>query len=392
MTSIRIHRRTLMRLALLLVAGFFVVATEASPARAEEQGVTNQEIIIGISNALTGPAAALGTGVKDGAMTYFQKINNAGGVNGRKIKVISYDDGYEPNRTVENTNKLINNDKVFALFGYVGTPTSIAALPIINEAHMLFWGPFTGAELLRMPVKKNIFNVRGSYDDEAEMQVKYLTEKLGKKKIGVFIQDDAYGLSVKLGVVKALKKRNLEIMGEGTYERNTENVDAGLAAVKSYNPDAVVMVGTYKAMAAFIKKAKAQGFNPIFLNVSFVGTAALVKELAGTGGDVIVTQVMPSPYDSPLPLVRQYRQDMHAAGHYELDYTDLEGYVDAVVFVEVLKKVTGPLTRESFITAAEKMNTTVGGLTFTFTAENHQAMSKIYLTKIEGSRVVEIQK
>ncbi|HUI67676.1 MAG TPA: ABC transporter substrate-binding protein, partial [Nitrospirota bacterium] len=176
------------------------------------------------------------------------------------------------------------------------------------------------------------------------------------------------------------------------YERNTENVDAGLAAVKSYNPDAVVMVGTYKAMAAFIKKAKAQGFNPIFLNVSFVGTAALVKELAGTGGDVIVTQVMPSPYDSPLPLVRQYRQDMHAAGHYELDYTDLEGYVDAVVFVEVLKKVTGPLTRESFITAAEKMNTTVGGLTFTFTAENHQAMSKIYLTKIEGSRVVEIQK
>jgi ABC-type branched-subunit amino acid transport system substrate-binding protein len=152
------------------------------------------------------------------------------------------------------------------------------------------------------------------------------------------------------------------------------------------------MVGTYKAMAAFIKKAKAQGFNPIFLNVSFVGTAALVKELAGAGSDVIITEVMPSPYDSPLPLVRQYRQDMRATGNSELDYTDLEGYVDAVVFVEVLKKVAGPLTHESFIAAAEKMNTTVGGLTFTFTAENHQAMSKIYLTKIAGSRVVEIQK
>ena len=392
MTGISIQRRILIRLACLLVAGFFVVTTGASPSRAEEQGVTNQDIIIGMSNALSGPAAALGTGVKAGAMTYFQKINNAGGVNGRKIKVISYDDGYEPKRTIENTNKLIYEDKVFALFGYVGTPTATAAAPIINKEHMLFWGPFTGAAFLRTPLAKNVFNVRGSYYDEAETQVAYLTEKLGKKKIGVFAQNDAYGLSVRLGVVKALKKRNLEIMGEGTYERNTENVDAGLAAVKSYNPDAIVMVGTYKAMAAFIKKAKAQGFNPIFLNVSFVGTAALVKELAGAGGDVIITEVMPSPYDSPLPLVRQYRQDMRATGNSELDYTDLEGYVDAVVFVEVLKKVAGPLTHESFIAAAEKMNTTVGGLTFTFTAENHQAMSKIYLTKIAGSRVVEIQK
>ncbi|HUI45902.1 MAG TPA: ABC transporter substrate-binding protein [Nitrospirota bacterium] len=389
MTGISIQRRTFVRLAYLLVVGLFVAAAGASPSRAEEQGVTNKEIVIGMSNALTGPAAALGTGVKAGAMTYFRKINNAGGVNGRKIKVISYDDGYEPERTVENTNKLINEDKVFALFGYVGTPTSAAVLPIVNKSLMLFWGPFTGAELLRTPVTKNIFNVRGSYDDEAEMQVKYLTEKLGKKKIGVFIQNDAYGLSVKFGVVKALKKRNLEIMGEGTYERNTENVDAGLAAIKPYNPDAVVMVGTYKAMAAFIKKAKAQGFNPVFLNVSFVGTAALVKELAGEGDGVIVTQVMPSPYDSPLPLVRQYRQDMKAAGHSELDYTDLEGYVDAVVFVEVLKNVAGPLTRESFIATAEKLNATVGGLTFTFTAGNHQAMSKIYLTKIAGSKVSE---
>ena len=392
MTGISINRRALVRLAYLLVAGLFVAAAGASPSRAEEQGVTNQEIVIGMSNALTGPASALGTGVKAGAMTYFQKINNAGGVNGRKIKVISYDDEYEPKQTVKNTNKLINEDKVFALFGYVGTPTSTAVLPIINKEHMIYWGPFTGAEFLRTPVTKNIFNVRGSYFDETEMQVKYLMEKLGKKKIGIFIQNDAYGLSVKGGVVKALKKRNLEIECEGTYERNTENVDAGLAAIKPYNPDAVVMVGTYKAMAAFIKKAKAQGFNPLFLNVSFVGTAALAKELAGAGGDVIVTEVMPSPYDSPLPLVHQYRQDMKEAGHSELDYTDLEGYVDAVVFVEVLKKVAGPLTRESFIAAAEKLNATVGGLTFTFTAENHQAISKIYLTKIAGSKVVEIQK
>jgi branched-chain amino acid transport system substrate-binding protein len=388
----KINRGVLVRLAYLLVVGLFVAAAGESPSCAEEKVVTNQEIVIGMSNVLTGPASALGTGVKAGAMTYFQKINKAGGVNGHKIKVISYDDGYEPKRTVENTNKLINEDKVFALFGYVGTPTSSAVLPIIKKEHMLYWGPFTGAEFLRTPVTKYIFNVRGSYYDEVEMQVKYLTEKLGKKKIGIFIQNDAYGLSVKGGVIKALNKRNLEIMGEGSYERNTENVDAGLAAIKPYNPDAVIMVGTYKAMAEFIKKAKAQGFNPVFLNVSFVGTAALVKELAGSGDGVIVTEVMPSPYDSSLPLVRQYRQDMKAAGYSDLDYTDLEGYVDAVVFVEILKKVDGPLTRDSFIAAAEKLNETVGGLPFILTVENHQAMSKIYLTKIAGSRVVEIQK
>jgi ABC-type branched-subunit amino acid transport system substrate-binding protein len=265
-------------------------------------------------------------------------------------------------------------------------------LPIINKDKMLYWAPFTGAEFLRTPITRNIFNVRGSYFDEAEMQVKYLTEKLGKKKIGVFIQNDAYGLAVKGGVVKALKKRSLEIVGEGTYERNTENVDTGLSALKAHNPDAVIMVGTYKAMAAFIKKAKAQGFNPVFLNVSFVGTAALVRELGGAGDGVIITEVMPSPHDSSMPIVHQYQKDMKTTGHSDLDYTDLEGYVDAVVFVEVLKKVNGPLTHESFIAAAESLNTTVGGMPFSLSPSNHQAVSKIYLTKIAGSKVVEIEK
>lgn len=366
------------------------VLTVVRSSIADEQGVTQHELVLGMSNALTGPASALGIGVKSGALAYFNKINEAGGVNGRTIKVISYDDGYEPKRTVEQTTKLINDDKVFALFGYVGTPTSTAVLPIINEKKMIYWAPFTGAEFLRMPVTRTIFNVRGSYFDEAEMQVQYLTEKLGKKKIGVFIQNDAYGLSVKGGVVKALKKRNLEIVVEGTYERNTENIDAGLAEIKSFNPDAVIMVGTYKAMAAFIKKAKAQGFNPLFLNVSFVGTAALMRELGGAGDGVIITQVMPSPHAS-LPIVLDYQKDMRARGETGLDYTDLEGYIDAVAFVEVLKKVKGPLTRESFIQAAESLNTSVGGLHLSLSPSSHQALSRIFLTKISGSKVIEIK-
>lgn len=355
-----------------------------------EQGVTDKEILVGMSNALTGPASALGTGMKTGALTYFNKVNAAGGVHGRKIQLISYDDGYEPKNTVNTTNKLIITDNVFALFGYVGTPTASAIVPIINNKKIPFFGPFTGAEFLRKPVNKYIFNVRASYFDEAEEQVRYLTTK-GIKKIGILFQNDAYGLAVKGGVIKALGKRSMTLAGEGHFERNTVEIEAGLAALKKANPEAVIMVGTYKAMAAFIKKAKSEGFNPVFLNVSFVGTAALVKELGGAGDGVIITQVMPSPTDGSMPLVKQYRADMQAAGHRELDYTDLEGYVDAVVFVEILKKAGGNLSRESFLAAAEGLNASKDGMNFRFTETNHQALESVYMTRISGNKVVPVQ-
>ncbi len=353
-----------------------------------DPGVSDSEVVLGMSNALSGSAAALGTGVKKGAMAYFDKINATGGVHGRKIKVISYDDQYEPKVTVANTEKLIKGDKVFALFGYVGTPTSTAVMPLINKEKILFFGPFTGAEFLRNPVNKYIFNVRGSYFDEAEAQVEYLTQKQGIKKIGMFIQNDAYGLAVKGGIIKALKKRNMTIAGEGLYERNTENIDAGFAELRKENPGAVSMVGTYKAMAAFIMKAKAEQFNPVFLNVSFVGTAALIKELGAAGDGVLVTQSVPSPQDTSLQIIGKYQSDMKAAGHNEFDFTDLEGYIDALVFTEVLKKVGQNLTRESFAKAAESLNISIGGLKFAYAPNNHQALNKVYMTKISGGKAV----
>ncbi len=378
------------RMSTALFAVFVGMILFSAQAVSAEQGVTDKEILIGMSNALTGPASALGTGMKTGALTYFNKINASGGVQGRKIKLISYDDSYEPKNTVDATNKLIMTDKVFALFGYVGTPTASAIVPIINKEKIPFFGPFTGAEFLRNPVNKYVFNVRASYFDEAEEQVRYLTSK-GIKKIGILFQNDAYGLAVKGGLVKALGKRSMTLAGEGHFERNTVDIDAGLAVLKKDNPEAVVMVGTYKAMAAFIKKAKSEGFNPVFLNVSFVGTAALVKELGGAGDGVIITQVMPSPTDGSMPLVKQYRADMQAAGHRELDYTDLEGYVDAVVFVDILKKAGGNLSRESFLAAAEGLNASKDGMHFRFTETNHQALESVFMTRISGNKVVPVQ-
>lgn len=359
----------------------------SAPAVSAEQGVTDKEILVGMTNALTGPASALGTGMKAGAQVFFNKINASGGVHGRKIRLVSYDDGYEPKNTVDMTNRLIMTDKVFALFGYVGTPTASAIVPIINKEKVPFFGPFTGAEFLRNPVNKYMLNVRASYFDEAEEQVRYLTTK-GIKKIGILFQNDAYGLAVKGGVIKALGKRGMSLSGEGHFERNTMEIDAGLASLRKGTPEAVIMVGTYKAMAAFIKKAKAEGFNPVFLNVSFVGTAALVRELGGAGEGVIITQVMPSPADGSVPLVKQYRADMQAAGHREFDYTDLEGYVDAMVFVELLIKAGAGLTRESFLAAAKKLDLNKGGMHFMFTEANHQALENVYLTRISGGKVV----
>lgn len=380
-------KRDGMRWAVLSAACLAGLALMGAEAAKAERGVSDREVVLGMCNALSGPASALGMGMKNGALVYFAKINRQGGIQGRNVKVISYDDGYEPKRTVAQTNRLIQEDKVFALFGYVGTPTAAAILPLINREKIPFFGPFTGAEFLRHPVNRNIFNVRASYFDETEAQIRYLTEKRGMKKIAVFLQNDAYGLAGKGGVVKALKKRGLSLLAEGRYERNTIEVDAGLAEVKKANPDAVIMVGTYKAMAAFIKKAKDQGLEAVFLNVSFVGTAALLKELGGAGEGVIISQVMPSPLDSSLPLVKEYRKEMKAADFGEYDYTDLEGYMGAAVLVEILKRAGRALTRESFIAAAESLEANVGGLHLAYRPQDHQAMKKVYLTRISGGRV-----
>ena len=186
---------------------------------------------------------------------------------------------------------------------------------------MPYIAPFTGAEFLRNPVNKHVFNVRASYFDETEGMIERLMKDLNVRKVGVFIQDDAYGNAGKAGVVRALMKNNLTLAGEGKYKRNTVEVEAGLAALKAANPEAVVMVGTYKACAAFVKQAKAAGFNPKFLNVSFVGTSEFIKEAGAEGEGVYITQVVPSPDDAGVPLVKQYQADMKAAGATEYDYT-----------------------------------------------------------------------
>jgi len=382
MTNINMTRR------MLLGAGAGALLAAAGLPALAEDGVTDKEIRIGMANALTGPASGLGVDLKAGADAFLARVNAAGGVNGRRIVLVSKDDGYEPEKTAAATKALIEQDKVFALFGYVGTPTSAAAVPLASRASVPYLFPFTGAEFLRNPLNKFVFNVRASYFDETELMVERLTKDIGAKKIALFIQDDAFGEAGKAGVNRALHKRNMKVAEEARYKRNTLDVDEGLAKIKAAAPDGVVFIGTYASLAAVVKKAKAQGIKARFMTVSFIGTAGFIREAGADGDGVYITQVMPSP-DGGALVVKQFLQDMKGG---PVNYSSLEGYVDAAVLVEALKKTGANPTRAGFVSALEGLSTDLGGLKVGFSATSHQGAKDVFLTVVRGSKAVQVDK
>jgi ABC-type branched-subunit amino acid transport system substrate-binding protein len=339
----------------------------AAAGAASAQGVTDSTILLGQSVVLTGPAQQLGLDMQLGATLYFNQVNARGGVNGRKVVLKTLDDGYDPPRAAENTKKLINDERVFALFGYVGTPTSAAAMPIFTEAKVPFVGPFTGAELLRNPVNPYIFNVRASYFDETEAIVQHLTS-MSVTRIAVFYQNDAYGQAGLAGVERALKKRSLDVVAKATVERNTVEVKKAVEDINKANPQAVVMISAYKSCAAYIRDTKKAGANPTFWNVSFVGSKALAKELDKEGRGVQISQVVPFPWDPSVPVVKEYQKLLaeNAKGE-QPGFGTLEGYIAAKVMVEGLRRAGRNLTRDSFIRAMETIQDyDAGGFKVTF--------------------------
>jgi len=347
-----------------------------------EPGVTPTSILIGQSAAFSGAASALGTEMRAGAAAYFRVVNAGGGVNGRKIELRSLDDGYESDRAAANTKKLID-DGVFLLFGYVGTPTSNASKPIFTAARVPFVGPFTGAESLRTPLNRYIFNIRASYFDETEKIVGQMTGQ-ALDKIAVFYQNDDYGKAGLLGVERAMERRNIKIVATGTVERNTVDVTAAVKSIGKVEPQAVIMISAYKSCAAFIKQMRAAGFNPQFMNVSFVGSKALAKEAGPDGRGVAVSQVVPFPWNTGVPVVKEYQQQLDAsADKQEYSFTSLEGFIAAKVLVEGLRRSGTDLTREKFINAMETIRDfDLGGYWVTFTPATHNGSKFVELTVI----------
>ncbi|HLL26518.1 MAG TPA: ABC transporter substrate-binding protein [Xanthobacteraceae bacterium] len=350
-----------------------------------EDGVYPDKIVFGQVAALEGPAQALGQGMRAGILTAFDEVNRAGGVGGRKLELNSLDDGYEPEKTIEATKKLINEEKVFALVGAVGTPTSKAGQPIATEAKVPFIGPFTGAEFLRTPYNRYVVNVRGSYYQETEAWIEHLTKDLGVSKIAILYQDDAFGLAGLEGVKIALAKRNMSLVASGTFKRNTIAVKSALLDIMKGKPQAVVTVGPYKPIAEFVKVARQQKFDPIFVAISFVGSNALAQELGKNGAGVVVSQVVPFPWDASIPVVAAYQAAIRAsnAGS-KPEFVSLEGYLVGRLIVETLKRTSGEPTREAFLDVIEKGGFDFGGVKLNYAANKNQGMDEVFFTILQS--------
>ena len=369
-----------------IFAGLVILFAVASPLHARaETGVTSDAILFGQAAALEGPSSALGQGMRQGILAAFAEINAKGGVHGRKLHLVSRDDGYDPDRSVVQTTKLIEEDNIFALIGAVGTPTAIATVPISSARNVPFIGPFTGAEFLRAPELRSVVNIRASYSAEAEAWVRHLTEDLHFTNIAIFYQDDSFGRDGLAGVRRALEKRGMELSAEGTFERNTKFVSSALRIIKRAEPQAVVMIGTYGPCAEFIKLAHKAGFHPTFVNVSFVGANALTRELGAAGEGVIVSQVVPFPWDTSLKVIADYQAAQKALDPVlSPSFVSLEGYLSGRLTVAALELAGPQPTRAGLLrTINEVGRFDISGSVITVGPKMQDAPPKVFLTVIQ---------
>lgn len=361
-------------------------------------GIKENEILIGSSLALGGHAKYLGIQMLQGAMSYIRHINDIGGIHGRKINLIALDDGYNPTQCLYNTQMLISENKVFALFCYVGTPTTVRIIPLVNEAMIPLVGMFTGANRLRQPVNRYLINIRASYYQETQAAVDLIVKKKKFDKVAVFYQYDEYGFDGLRGTEIALKKYGLIPVAKGSYVRGTLDMEAGLEKIIESNAQAVVMIGTYDACAEFINLARERNFSPLFHNVSFVGSEELARRLGPNGEGVIVTQVVPPPNSSnpaePLPGVKEYIALLNL---YYPDsrpsFVGLEGYLNARILAEGLERAGRDITREKFIKAIESIDHYDLGIQnpLSFGKDDYQGLDEVYYTMIHNGELVLIK-
>lgn len=355
-------------------------------------GVSEREVLIGSCSALEGPSHFLGTETVTGAKAYFDMTNDAGGVDGRKLKLISYDDSYDPAKTEACFNRLMEQ-KVFALGFFVGTPTAVKYLPMAESNKIPLVGLFTGAQTLYAPFHHWIVNVRASYFDETREQMDGLWKTLGYKKIGVIYPDDPFGTTVLEGVKAALKTHGAEPVATGSYKRQTAEVGGAIDAVRAANPEAVVVVGPANTVAPILKQSHAKGWKPFFLTVSFVGTDDLIQEAGTDAEGMVVTQVVPPYYLTEYKTVALYRRTL--TKYYpsaQPNFVSLEGFVDAMVLVEGMKRAGKELTREGLIRGIESLHDEDLGLglklKLSYSSKEHKGFDSVIPTVIRGGRAV----
>ncbi len=367
------------------LATLFVALLAATPLLAQ-QGVTTDKLKFAQVAAFEGPAAALGTGMRQGITAAFEEANRAGGINGRQLELTAIDDGYEPDRSIKEVRAVIESDDYIALIGPVGTPTCKVTQPLATAANMPFIGPFTGAGFLRDPELRNVVNMRATYDAETEAWIEHLVDEMGLTDIAILYQDDGFGRVGLSGVTKALDKRGMTLAAEGSYTRNTVAVKSALLEIRKSKPQAIVMVGAYKPLAEFIKLSHKMKMDPVFVTISFVGSKALSNELGADGEGVIVSQVVPQPWDVSLPIVVEYQAALKAIdASAEPGFVSLEGYIAGRLAIEGIRKAGTDISRASYLEALANLGTIdLGGMTLTFGPGDNQGSDDVFLTRIRS--------
>jgi ABC-type branched-subunit amino acid transport system substrate-binding protein len=370
-------RRTAMlhrRQALRHLGALSATLAAAPPLVAQEP---RGRIVLGQSAALSGPAAQLGLQFQAGARLYFARANARGGINGRTFELKSLDDGYEPDRCANNTRALID-EGVAALFGYIGTPTALAALPLATNARVPFIAPLSGAQALREPFNRFAFHVRASYFDETARVVNQLLG-VALRNIGVFYQNDSYGQAGLLGVTRALEAQRSKPVVTATVERNAVDVAQAVKTIVAARPEAVVQISAYKSCAAFVREARKAGYGGQFYNLSFVGTAALAQELGPDARGVVISQVMPYPFTPITPIAGEFLQAAMGT-NVDINYSSMEGFVAAKVVAEGLRRSNGA-GGEALVTGLEAMREfNLGGFHVDFSPTKHTGSNFVELT------------
>ena len=374
-----------------------VPGVRGQDAGAGGDGVFPDSIVFGQSAVLSGDSRGLGTNMSLGVRAAFEEANREGGIHGRLLRLVVRDDRYEAEAAVVNTRELIDHG-VFGLIGAVGTPTSRFAEPIARGAQVPYIGAFTGASLLRGEDQRHVVNLRASYDQETEEMVERLTTDLGFSRIAILYQDDSYGMAGLTGTRMALDKRDMTLVSEGTYVRNTTAVKRALLKIRDSNPQAVIIIGAYRPAADFIQWARKIRMRAVFVNISFVGSNDLLRELGSSGEGVVVTQVVPFPWDTSIPVVARYRGAIR-----EIDssarpgFVSLEGYLVGRLVVEALRAAAdsagAPPTRESFLQVlADAGPIDLGGFEVEYGSDDNQGSDEVFLTVIRQGRFVAVER
>jgi branched-chain amino acid transport system substrate-binding protein len=355
--------------------------------------VDQNEIRIGMVNAQTGISNHIGLEFKEGYLAYFLRVNREGGIFGRQIRSIDFDDHFEPLETIFYTERLINANRVFALVGYVGTANTLNALSMINEAGLIFLGPMTGAESLRHPVLPLVFNVRASYAEEIESLLTYLVNDLGFKRIAVVRQNDSFGDDGFKSLTHSLRNRHLEPVTDCKFVRNSVDMQPALDQIAATRPDAVIILGTLRPIVSLLERAKSIELGHTkFCTLSTISAHMLIKAAGKTSEGMILSEIVPSPEDASIPLVKSFQADMRASGASVISHVSLEGYLGAILLVDGIRRAGPDLTEQRCVDALNHTNLDLQPLRFAWSKSDHSGSHTVFLTQIKNGRLESIQK